>query len=318
MVKGLKGVHHVGMGVKNYDRMKAFYGEILKCTDVYGGEEFPDVCQAMPEMFRQTPHKFKGIIFRQEAGGVYVEFIKMSYPIPRPIRKEKRYGDIGVNKMSIVVDSVKRFYEKYKGKIKLVSEPKSVTLPKWGEYHFVYGRDPEGNLLEFMSWPEIDTKNTFGGVRCLGIGCTNLEESIEFYQNLSFDKVLIEPHEEFSGMVDEVSGTKDTKVRSCVLESSEGGGMVELYELLVPRGRSIPLNTMWGDFGMMEVCLDSDDIHSLYKYYLEKDIMILHSPAVAFSDDDVDVWFMYAYDPSGIPVEALAPMPAAHNIYKHA
>jgi hypothetical protein len=103
-----------------------------------------------------------------------------------------------------------------------------------------------------------------------------------------------------------------------LLSTSEGGGMLELFELLVPRGRAIPLNTNWGDFGYLEVCLDSDDVHVCYENCLKKDIMLLHSPSVAFAMGDVDMWFMYAYDPNGCPVEVIAEMPAVHNIYKHA
>jgi catechol 2,3-dioxygenase-like lactoylglutathione lyase family enzyme len=317
MVQGLKGVHHVGIGVQHYDLMKQFYSDVLQCKDVFGGE-FKDVHNAMPEVFRQSAHKFSGIIFRQEAGGIFVELIKMSYPIPRPIRRQKRYGDIGMNKMIVSVDDVERFYAAYKDKANLVSEPKSVALPGRGEYQFVYGRDPEGNLIEFAEWPEMAAKDLFGGVRCLGISCVNLEESMAFYRDLSFDTVEVEPHDAFSGMVDEVSGAKDTQVRSCLLSSSEGGGMLELFELLVPRGRAIPLNTNWGDFGYLEVCLDSDDVHAVSAYCIKEDIMLLHSPSVAFAMGDVDMWFMYAYDPNGCPVEVIAEMPAVHNIYKHA
>lgn len=315
MVKGLKGVHHVGIGTQNYDAMKSFYGEILQCSDIYGAE-FPEVCNAMPEVFRQSPHKFKGIIFRQKAGGVYVELLKMSYPIPRPIRRHKRYGDIGMNKMTVAVDDVTRFYEVYKEKANLTSKPKTVHLPEWGEYQFVYGRDPENNLIEFASIPTAKGKATFGGVQCLGVSCINLEQSMAFYQSLSFDQIVVAPHEAFSGLVDEITEAKNSRVRSCVLASSEGGGMLELFELLEPRGQGIPFNTYWGDFGYLEVCLDSNDIHALSDHCLKEDIMFLHGPAVAFAMGGTDVWFMYAYDPNGCPLEALASMPAVQNIYK--
>ena len=317
MVRGLKGVHHVGIGVQHYDVMKHFYSDVLHCKDVFGGE-FKDVHNAMPEVFRQSPHKFSGIIFRQKAGGIFVELIKMSYPIPRPIRRHKRYGDIGMNKMTIAVNNVESFYASYKDSANLMSEPKTAKLPGWGAYRFVYGRDPEGNLIEFAEWPESATMDPFGGVCALGVSCINLEESMAFYKDLSFDTVVVEPHDAFSGMVDEVSGARGTQVRSCLLSSSEGGGVLELFELMAPRGRAIPLNTNWGDFGYLEVCLDSDDVHFCYENCLKKDIMLLHSPSVAFAMGDVDMWFMYAYDPNGCPVEVIAEMPAVHNIYKHA
>jgi hypothetical protein len=151
--------------------------------------------------------------------------------------------------------------------------------------------------------------DTFGGVQWLGVGVTDLERSLEFYRSTAFDVTVIEPHEGFSGLVDEVSLASGTQVRSCLLANSKGGGMLELYECLKPRGRSIPLNTYWGDFGYLEISLLSDDIHELGRQCKEKRLNYLHKPCLAFDLDDVECWFQYIVDPDGIPVETLAEMP---------
>lgn len=76
---------------------------------------------------------------------------------------------------------------------------------------FVYCRDPEGNLVEFVSITNVEVKGGFGGARSVGISVTDLERSIFFYQkHLGFDVMMISSHENFSGLVDEVSGDKDT------------------------------------------------------------------------------------------------------------
>jgi catechol 2,3-dioxygenase-like lactoylglutathione lyase family enzyme len=301
------GVQHVGMGVKDYAVMKEFYGKTLEMTKLYA--EFPEIWNAMGEVFRTSYHKFGGIMFQQEAGGIVVELISMSIPHPRPIRPDKRYGDVGVNKIVAGVNDVEKFYQAYKDRINFVGAPKSIPLEGWGDYNFVYARDPEKNLLEFISGPKVAATDTFGGLQWLGVGVTDLERSMEFYRSTAFDQTIVEPHEAFSGLVDEVSLATGTKVRSCLLANSKGGGMLELYECMKPRGRSIPLNTYWGDFGYLELCLETDDIHELAKRCKEMKLTYLHKPAVAFDMEDVDYWFQYIVDPDGIPIETLAVMP---------
>jgi catechol 2,3-dioxygenase-like lactoylglutathione lyase family enzyme len=304
---GLKGVQHTGLGVKNYDAMKDFYVETLSMTEVMF--EFPEIWNAMPDMFRNSYHKFSGGMFYQKAGGIILELIKMEMPTPRTIRKVNRYGDIGVSKLTIAVSDIHAFYEKYRDKLNFCSTPKTVTLPDWGEHYFVYIKDPEGNYLEFIAGPKIDKLNGFGGSRWLGVSVTDLERSMNFYQSVGFDTVVIGPHDRFSGNIDEISGTASTEVRSCLMANSNGLGMLELSEFQKPRGRSIPLDTRWGDFGFFEVCIECDDIHETAGMFREKEMSFAHKPALAFDEDHVEMWFMYVYDPDGIPVEIIAAMP---------
>ncbi|MBW2369250.1 MAG: VOC family protein [Deltaproteobacteria bacterium] len=307
MYKG-SGVHHIGVGVNDYDTMVSFYKNTLAFENIF--MEFGEEWNAMPEIFRTSYHKFKGIMFHQKAGGVLVELIRMSIPVPRPIRKEIRYGDIGVNKITIGVGDVNEFHKEMKESINFRTAPTLVQIPGWKDYHFVYAKDPEGNLIEFISGPEIQVKERFGGVWGIGVSVTDLDRSMAFYQQYTgFDSVVIEPHDRFSGLVDEVSGTEGTQVRSCVLANSNGGGMLELYELMKPRGRSIPFSTNWGDFGNLEVCLMSENIHETANFFYQEGMEFLSQPTLAVEAPDFDGWFLYIRDPDGIPIEVISLMP---------
>jgi hypothetical protein len=86
-------------------------------------------------------------------------------------------------------------------------------------------------------------------------------------------------HESFSGLVDEVSGGEDTRVRSCLLAAtSRGNGMIELFEILKPRGRSIPFSAMWGDYGYLQVCFNCDDIRDVKAHGEELGMEFLCAP----------------------------------------
>ena len=305
MFKG-HGVHHIAIGVKNLERMKAFYQDVLSFNNVF--VDFPeDEYPALHEVVRMPRPHYAAILFSQSAGGIIVELVQMTNPAPRPIRKDFRYGDIGLAKMTIAVSEVEGIFKELKGMIDFCSKPKLVMIPNYGEYQFVFCRDPEGNLIELISGPRISVQDRFGGVLWVGISVTDLVRSLSFYQDLvGFDSVLIKSHEAYSGLVDEVSGGKNTKVRSCVLKCSDAEGGIELFEVLEPRGRSVPFGSRWGDFGYAQVCLNGkqgDDIFEMASYFEKNGVEFLSGPQLMH--DEREGAFFYMKDPDGIPVEFL-------------
>jgi catechol 2,3-dioxygenase-like lactoylglutathione lyase family enzyme len=300
------GVHHCVIGVRDLGIMKSFYQDLLGLNDVF--VEFPEgESEALSELVRTAHPRNASIFLSQEEGGIIVGLTQMIYPIPRAIRKDFRYGDIGVAKLTIAASDLERLYRQLRDRLNCCSKPKLVMIPGWGDYRFMYCRDPEGNIIELISGEKVPVRNRLGGVRWLGISVTDLPRSLSFYQKyLGFDTIVIGTHEHFSGLVDEISGGKQTTVRSCILASSEGDGMVELFEVMKPRGRSIPSFTRWGDFGYTQVCLNGKAGLNIYKIadYFEKEGMeFLSGPQLMH--DEKSGGFFYIKDPDGIPLEFL-------------
>jgi catechol 2,3-dioxygenase-like lactoylglutathione lyase family enzyme len=307
MYKG-SGVHHVGIGVNNYELMKHFYHDTLGFTKVF--TEFPEEEHDMSEVFRMPQVVFKGIMFQQEGGGVISELVRMKNPKPRPMRRESLYGDIGVSKQTFAVSDVRQFYGKMKGAIHFCSEPKSVRIPELGEYSFVYARDPEGNLFELASSAIFTASELVGGVPSIGVSVSDLERSKSFYQKyLGFDKILVAPHDCFSGLVEEISGTPNTRVKSCVLSNSKGGGMLELIQVSNPSGRSLPFFSFWGDFGYMEVALECDEIQAIGNYFHAEGLEVVARPTL-IEEAEFQGWYLYLRDPDGIFVELVSSVTA--------
>ncbi|MFC1862900.1 VOC family protein, partial [Thermodesulfobacteriota bacterium] len=217
------------------------------------------------------------------------------------------YGDIGLAKMTIAVSDVEGLYNILKDKVDFCSRPKPAMIPGWKDYQFVYCRDPEGNLIELVSGTNIPVQDRFGGVLWVGVSVTDLKRAVAFYQKYAgFNTVFTDIHEGFSGLIDEISGGKDTKVRSCVLKNSNAEGMIELFEVMEPRGRSIPFTARWGDFGYLQVCLNGnqgDDIFQMASYFEKEGIEFLSGPQLM--GDEREGAFFYMKDPDGIPVELL-------------
>jgi catechol 2,3-dioxygenase-like lactoylglutathione lyase family enzyme len=276
--------------------------QAMRCTRVYG--DWVELPNALPDFFRDQPHVLSASMIMQEEDGIIVELVQMHTPVPRSIRKDIRFGDIGVNKLTTAVADVEEFYAGNRNRLSFVSAPKSATIPQLGEYGFVFARDPEGNLLEFASSSGVKNERMCS----LGVGVTDLERSLGFYQRyLGYDTVVSGPHDGFSGLVDEISGSRGTQVLSCALANSNGGNMLELYEVSRPRGRSVPLNAMWGDFGMLELAHACDDIHTLTEHFLSEGIESIHRPRSTRIKGEATgtYWYVYFRDPDGIPVEVI-------------
>jgi catechol 2,3-dioxygenase-like lactoylglutathione lyase family enzyme len=299
-------VHHVAIGVRSLKTMKSFYRNILEFNRVFLEFNVSEH-EIMHELLRRSNVVFSGILFNQEEERILVELIRMTDPVPRAIRNDFRYGDIGVSKLTVAVSDLDRLYRDLEGKISFCSKPKLAKIPGWGDYYFVYFRDPEGNLIEFVSETNGQFQNRFGGVRSVGVSVTDLQRSISFYQkHLGLDRVVINSHESYSGLVDEVSGGNRTQVRSCVLANSKGSGMIELFEVISPRGRSIPFGTNFGDFGYLQVCFYCNNIEEVAAYCKKEGIEFLSRPQLM--DDGMPEHagsFLYAKDPDGIPIEFL-------------
>jgi catechol 2,3-dioxygenase-like lactoylglutathione lyase family enzyme len=289
--------------------MKLFYRDTLGFNRIF--LEHPESEQKSMRRVLRSPYVvFAATLFNQDAGGIMVELVHLENPVPRPIHQEIMYGDIGVSKITIAVSDVEQIYEQLKGSVHFFSQPKSVIIPAWGEYKFVYCMDPEGNFIEFCSCDNRPVQNTFGGVFSVGISVTDLKRAKSFYQKyLGMNTQLIHEHDAFSGNIDEITGYKNTIVSSCVLANSNGGGMVELFEVKEPRGRSVPFGTNWGDLGYLQVCFYSKNIDEMSSYYTSEGLELLSE--IESMDDGVPehaASFLYMKDPDGIPVELLSLM----------
>jgi catechol 2,3-dioxygenase-like lactoylglutathione lyase family enzyme len=298
----IAGVHHVALGVKNLGAMTAFYRDVLEFKT--GFVEQPAPHAVMSDITRGVTPVFTASNLSQSAGGIVVEFISMEYPSPRFIRKDFRYGDIGVNKITIAVGDVTQIYSELKSSVNFCSGPKSVDIAERGKYSFIYCRDPEGNLIELASGASLKVQGRFGAVVCAGISVSDLNRSLAFYQKYAgFDTVFTRPHLRFSGLLDEISGGASSRVRSCILSNSRGGGMIELFEVLEPRGRSIPAYTLWGDFGFHQTCLMCKSAPEIAAD-LEKSGMEFVVPLKRMPGDAAA--FTYIRDPDGIALEFLS------------
>jgi catechol 2,3-dioxygenase-like lactoylglutathione lyase family enzyme len=285
------------------ERMRSFYANAFAFDQVLA--EMPEEDHVAIHGLLRTPRAVhSAMLLGNEGGGPTLALFHATDPVPRPIRMDPRYGDIGVAKLTFAVGDITAFCRHKGALISLCSSPKSVAVHGRGDYSFVFGRDPEGNLIEIVSAPG-DAPEAGPILHSVGIAVTDLERSLAFYRDvLGFDSTALAPHTHFSGLVDEVAGETGTTVSSCLLARTRGTGMLELFEVANPRGRSIPFGTQWGDFGYLQICLYATDPEAL-TFQIETEGVEVLLPLQDVDDPERPARFLYLRDPDGIPVEVL-------------
>jgi glyoxylase I family protein len=139
----IRGIHHVAVHVRDLDRMMRFYREAFGFELVgepfgWSDSEFIDRIVDVPKSAA------RGAMLR--AGSCYMELFEYSAPPPQSTRPLQPY-DKGYTHFCVDVTDIEQEYERLKGLGMSFGQPGPIDV---GHVKSIYGRDPEGNLLEIQ------------------------------------------------------------------------------------------------------------------------------------------------------------------------
>lgn len=149
----IRGLHHVALSVTDFDVSIKFYVDLLgfKIADQVnwptGTTEIDTVVGLQDSSARHALLK---------AGNAYVELFQFLTPAGKPAIRGRPVHDVGITHMAFDVTDIDAIHERLsKAGVSFHSNP--VTLG--GLARTVYGRDPDGNVVEFQQI--IDPKAKF-------------------------------------------------------------------------------------------------------------------------------------------------------------
>ncbi|MCB1687254.1 MAG: VOC family protein [Halioglobus sp.] len=139
----IRGIHHVAVHVHDLDRMMAFYKEAFGFELVgdafsWSDDEFIDRIVDVPGSAA------RGAMLR--AGTCYMELFQFSAPRPDSERPLQPY-DKGYTHFCVDVTEIEEEYTRLKGLGMTFSQSAPIDV---GHVKTIYGRDPEGNLIEIQ------------------------------------------------------------------------------------------------------------------------------------------------------------------------
>ena len=139
----IRGIHHVAVHVRDLERMIGFYRDAFGFEVV--GEEFSWRDNVTIDQILDVPGSAaRGAMLR--AGNCYLELFQFSAPEPISARPLLPF-DRGYTHFCVDVVDIEREYERLKALGMTFGHPRPVDA---GHVKSVYGRDPEGNVIELQ------------------------------------------------------------------------------------------------------------------------------------------------------------------------
>lgn len=139
----IRGIHHVGIHVHDLDRMMKFYKDAFGFELV--GEEFGWRDSEFIDRIVDVPGSAaRGAMLR--AGTCYMELFQYSAPAPTVTSPLHPY-DKGYTHFCVDVTDIEQEFERLKTLGMTFGQPAPIDV---GHVKSIYGRDPEGNLIEIQ------------------------------------------------------------------------------------------------------------------------------------------------------------------------
>jgi len=254
------------------------------------------------------PRSRHAILALNMMGGGGAEIWQYTSRVGQPAAFDVKLGDLGIYVAKFKSPNIKKSHETLSKNNKVSSIAKTPE----GKDHF-YLNDPFGNPIEI-----VESKNWFGkgishsgGVYGAVIGVSNIEKSIEFYNNiLGFDQVVYDEQ----GTFDDYQFLKgdQQEFRRVLLRHSKdrrgpfsqllGAGEIELVQAIGTTPKKIFQDRMWGDLGYIHLCFDIVHMDAL------RDKCKKAGCAFTVDSGDFDMGeaaghFAYIEDPDGALIE---------------
>ena len=140
----ITGIHHVAISTPDIERLKKFYTEQLGLTFV-GESGWPKGTQLSDTIQSLKDSEAKVALFK--IGHTFIELFEYSSPTPTPQAADRPVCNHGITHICLDVTDVDTEYARLKeAGMVFHSEPQIIDE----NFKTVYGRDPDGNVVELQ------------------------------------------------------------------------------------------------------------------------------------------------------------------------
>jgi glyoxylase I family protein len=145
----IRGIHHVALHTRNFDRIAKFYQEAFGFEPVRwrdsGESEYRwDNFRPLEEAIGIEKSSARALMFK--AGNCYLELFEYFAPPPRDGGPARPF-DHGYTHFAVDVTDIEQEYDRLGALGMTFASPK---LAEMGSAKFVYGKDPDGNIIELQ------------------------------------------------------------------------------------------------------------------------------------------------------------------------
>jgi catechol 2,3-dioxygenase-like lactoylglutathione lyase family enzyme len=300
------GVDAIGISVSDMTRSLAFYTEVLDFKQVSQSEQSGDAYEHLTGVFGLHIK-----VVRLQLGAEFIELIQYLAPRGRPIPVDSRSNDVWFQHIAIIVSDMDKAYAQLRAHNVEHASPGPQRLPDWnpnaGGIQAFYFRDPDGNHLEILQFPEgkgdpkwrEQTDRLFLGIDHTAIVVDDTENSLRFYRD-SLGLRIAGTSENYGIEQERLNNVFGARLRITALTASHGPG-IELLEYLAPRtGRPMPTDTSTNDLWHWQIQVTTTDIGTIYDALRAQHYELISSGTIDMPENEQNsVRGLMARDPDG-------------------
>jgi catechol 2,3-dioxygenase-like lactoylglutathione lyase family enzyme len=262
---GIERVGAIGITVADLDRALAFYSGVLPFEPVLETEVDGAAFEHLFGVFG-----LRARIARLRLGAEEIELIDYLAPEGRPIPADSRSNDLWFQHVAIIVSDMEEAYRHLRRHQVQHASSGPQTLPDWnpnaGGIKAFYFKDPDGNHLEILEFPEgkgdprwQSEDALFLGIDHTAIVVDDTEASLAFYRD-RLGMAVAGESENWGPEQERLNNVFGARLRITALRAPAGPG-IELLEYLAPSdGRPYPRDSRANDLWHWQVDLVTADL----------------------------------------------------------
>lgn len=259
----------IGITVGDMRRSLDFYTQILPFKLVSDREVTGDAYEHLTGVFGLRMR-----IVQLQLGDEKINLIEYLAPRGRPIPIDSHSNDRWFQHIAIIVSDMDKAYAQLRGHNVEQVSPEPQCLPDWnpnaGGIRAFYFRDPDGNNLEILQFPDgkgaskwhQKSEGLFLGIDHTAIVIADTEASLRFYRDVLGLRVA-GTSENYGIEQERLNNVFGAHLRITALTASYGPA-IELLEYLTPRnGRPMPADTKANDLWHWQIEVSTPDMESI-------------------------------------------------------
>ena len=295
----LSGIQQIGIGVADAEKAMQSYKQLFGFDVLI----FDDVAKAslMTQYTGDMVHNRRAILTMNLQGGGGIEIWQFLDRIPTK-SKDTKLGDLGIFAAIIKSENLQKSHSRLKNIASIsVSE---IEKCKSGTTYF-WANDGE-NIFKVV--PQNDWFQNgihdLGGIIGAVIGVSNMEKSLQFYQQiLGLDIVLYDYEFTENNISFRKVGLHKKATGKGAFNKLLGDVTIELIQNLNEKTSKIYKNRFWGDCGFIHLCFDVLDMDALKTNAENHNYSFSVDSNNTFSMDNSSGRFCYIEDPDGTLIE---------------
>ena len=312
------GVNSVGIGVSDMEKALEFYGNRLGFAQVLFDYSGP-----LPGMEKVTgkPNTRARVVTLKNCntGPLGLGMLKLVQLLPPDkaepctVVKSTLWGDVGLLEVcfNTRVSTEQVFAKLWKDGIRTVVAPvgASFSSSSYGTVNnrFAYIEDEDGGLVELIDWQmcqSLGTEPLVEGVNHVGLGVSDIEKSMKFYQELGFTELIFDSMGVNQYKMATMFPPNPPRIRAMMLANFYGA-WVEPVQLLPPY-KPAPFKKAWGHLGAMEFSVGVTNLEKACKELQRKGIGFLCPPQTV--EVSSGQWkYAYITEPDNLYVSLVEP-----------